>query len=48
VNRFKIQWSPVSQRWFVMDLRDETVAADFDTLLEAEAYTIERETREEA
>lgn len=47
MSRFLIQWSPVKQRWFVLDQHDSSIAADFETLLEAETYVVERSERSE-
>lgn len=52
MSRFVIQWSAPEQQWLVLDMEAyETprlfLAAEFDSLLEAETYVIERGTRSE-
>lgn len=45
MSRFVIHWS--GSEWYVVDKRDLSVAATFDSLLEAETYVIERSKRVE-
>lgn len=47
MSRFLIQWSAHRQRWLILDNEDMSIAADFDSLLEAETYVIERSERSE-
>lgn len=50
MTRFRISWAPNDHRWMVLDTESEVepVAAHFETLLEAETYVIERQTRSES
>lgn len=52
MSRFVIQWSAPEQQWLVLDTEAyETpgpfIAAEFDSLLEAETYVLERTARSE-
>ena len=52
MSRFVIQWSAPEQQWLVLDMEAyETpgpfIAAEFESLLEAETYVVERSERSE-